>query len=65
VIVYGNDATADRAFFRDVLSAHRSTAEMAARPAEGIDGHELYLMSDDLNAKLTENSIDDSSSYSM
>jgi len=64
VIVSSNDATADRAFFRDVLgfssvdAGHDwlifalPPAEMAVHPAEGTSGHELYLMSDDLNADM-------------
>ncbi len=64
VIVYSKDPTADRAFFRDVLgfssvdAGHDwlifalPPAEMALHPAEDSVGHELYLMSDDLNADM-------------
>jgi len=64
VIVYSNDAMADRAFFRDVLgfssvdAGHDwlifalPPAEIAVHPAEGTSGHELYLMSDDLTADM-------------
>jgi hypothetical protein len=65
VIVYSMDPTADRAFFRDVLgfssvdAGHDwlifalPPAELALHPAEGNVGHELYFMSDDLNADIT------------
>jgi catechol 2,3-dioxygenase-like lactoylglutathione lyase family enzyme len=64
VIVYSRDPAADRAFFRDVLgfsfvdAGHDwlifalPPAELALHPAEGTVGHELYLMSDDLNADM-------------
>jgi catechol 2,3-dioxygenase-like lactoylglutathione lyase family enzyme len=64
VIVYSKDATADRAFFRDVLGfssvdAGRDwlifalpPAELAIHPADDSVGHELYLMSDDLEADM-------------
>ena len=64
VIVYSNDAAADRAFFRDVLgltsvdAGHDwlifalPPAELAVHPAEENAGHELYLMSDDLSADI-------------
>src|SRR5437870_9024868 len=60
VIVYSNDATADRAFFRDILGLSSvdaghdwlifalPPAELAVHPAEADDRHELYLMCDDL-----------------
>ena len=64
VIVYSNDAEADRAFFRDVLG-FRSVdaghgwlifalppAEAAFHPADSNGGHELYLMCDDLAAEI-------------
>ena len=65
VIVYSKDPTADRAFFRDVLGLSSvdagddwlifalPRAEMALHPAEDNAGHELYFMSDDLNADVT------------
>src|SRR6202165_2926439 len=64
VIVYSKDATADRAFFRDVLgfssvdAGHDwlifalPPAELALHPADDTVGHELYLMSDDLVADM-------------
>jgi catechol 2,3-dioxygenase-like lactoylglutathione lyase family enzyme len=64
VIVYSNDASADRAFFADVLgypsvdAGHGwlifalPPAELAVHPAEGDGGHELYLMCDDLGAEM-------------
>jgi len=63
VIVYSNDAAADRAFFRDALGFDSVDAghdwlifalppsEMAVHPAEGA-GHELYLLCDDLAAEI-------------
>jgi catechol 2,3-dioxygenase-like lactoylglutathione lyase family enzyme len=64
VIVYSQDATADRAFFREVLG-FRSVdaghgwlifalppAEVAVHPAEENDRHQLYLMCDDLKAEI-------------
>jgi len=64
VIVYSRDATADRAFFGDVLgfssvdAGHDwlifalPPAEAAVHPAEANVGHELYFMSDDLRAEM-------------
>jgi hypothetical protein len=64
VIVYSKDATADRAFLRDVLgfswvdAGHGwlifalPPAEVAVHPAEESVGHELYFMSDDLIADM-------------
>src|SRR5437762_9498884 len=64
VIVYSKDATADRAFFRDVLgfssvdAGHDwlifalPPAEVAVHPADENDGHELYFMCDALNAEM-------------
>jgi hypothetical protein len=60
VIVYSKDATADRAFLRDVLGLSSVDAghgwlifalppsEVAVHPAEENGRHELYLMCDDL-----------------
>ena len=65
VIVYSNDAAADRAFFRDVLgfssvdAGHEwlifalPPAEVAVHPAEGTLGHQLFFMCDDLNAEMS------------
>ena len=65
VIVYSQDATADRAFFRDVLgfssidAGHRwlilalPPAEIAVHPAEDNDRHELFLMCEDLKAEMS------------
>ena len=64
VIVFSNDAPADRAFFRDVLgyssvdAGHNwlifelPPAELAVHPAEGDLGNELYLMCEDLLAEI-------------
>jgi catechol 2,3-dioxygenase-like lactoylglutathione lyase family enzyme len=64
VIVYSKDASADRAFFRDVLeypsvdAGHDwlifrlPPAELAVHPADGEGGHELYLMCDDLRSEM-------------
>jgi catechol 2,3-dioxygenase-like lactoylglutathione lyase family enzyme len=64
VIVYSQDATADRAFFRDVLgypfvdAGHDwlifalPPAELAVHPADENAGHELFLMCDDLGAEM-------------
>jgi catechol 2,3-dioxygenase-like lactoylglutathione lyase family enzyme len=64
VIVYSQDAAADRAFFRDVLgfssvdAGHGwlifalPPAEAAVHPAENDTGHELYFMCDDLKAEI-------------
>jgi catechol 2,3-dioxygenase-like lactoylglutathione lyase family enzyme len=66
VIVYSKDATADRAFFRDVLgfasvdAGHDwlifalPPAETAFHPSEENDRHELYLMCEDLKAEMAE-----------
>ena len=61
-IVYSKDSDADRAFFRDVLDFPHVDAgggwlifglppsEVAVHPAEGNGMHELYLMTDDVEA---------------
>jgi catechol 2,3-dioxygenase-like lactoylglutathione lyase family enzyme len=63
IIVYSRDASADRAFFRDVLgypsvdAGHDwliftlPPAELAVHPADD-EGHELYLMCDDLPTQM-------------
>ena len=66
VIVYSKDATADRAFLRDILgfasvdAGHGwlifalPPAEVAVHPAEYNDRHELYFMCDDLRAEISK-----------
>ena len=66
VILYSQDAEADRAFFRDVLrypnvdAGHGwlifalPPAEVAVHPTDGPGMHELYLMCDDLTATMAE-----------
>ena len=65
VVVYSNDAMADRAFFRETLgfssvdAGHGwlifalPPAEVAVHPAEENDRHELYFMCDDLKAEIS------------
>ena len=65
VVVYSKEATADRAFFREVLgfssvdAGHGwlifalPPAEVAVHPAEENDRHELYFMCDDLKAEIS------------
>jgi len=65
VIVYSKDATADRAFLRDVLGFSSvdagdgwlifalPPAEVAVHPAEGNGRHELFLMCGDLKAEIS------------
>src|SRR5512133_3141882 len=62
-IIYSKDATADRAFLRDVLGFRHvdagdgwlifalPPAEVAVHPAEE-ERHELFLMCDDLKAEI-------------
>ena len=64
VVVYSEEATADRAFFREVLgfssvdAGHGwlifalPPAEVAVHPTEENDRHELYFMCDDLKAEM-------------
>ena len=64
VILYSRDAEADRAFLRDVLgfstvdAGHGwlifalPPAEAAVHPAEENGGHELYLLSNDLEGDI-------------
>ncbi len=64
VVVYSQDAEADRAFFRDILgfasvdAGHGwlifclPAAESAFHPAEINDRHELYLMCDNLRVEI-------------
>jgi len=65
-ILYSTNPEADRAFFRDVLAFNHvdvgggwlifalPPAEVAVHPAETHDGHELYLICDDVNAFVRE-----------
>ncbi|MCW7943449.1 extradiol dioxygenase [Streptomyces hygroscopicus] len=64
VVIYSQDAEADRAFFRDVLGwAHVDAgrgwlvfkappAELAVHPVDGEPWHELMLMCDDLDSTM-------------
>ena len=64
IVIYSEDAEADRAFFRDVLEFDNvdaghgwlifalPPAEAAFHPSEGNDVHELFLMCDDLQAAM-------------
>ncbi|HEV3235095.1 MAG TPA: extradiol dioxygenase [Candidatus Dormibacteraeota bacterium] len=66
VIVYSEDAEADRAFIRDVLGYRNvdagggwlifklPPAEVAVHPSDGPGRTELYLMCDDINATMTD-----------
>jgi catechol 2,3-dioxygenase-like lactoylglutathione lyase family enzyme len=66
VIIYSNDADADRAFFRDILRFPNvdagggwlifalPPAEVAVHPAAESGSHELYLMCDDIEATVGE-----------
>jgi hypothetical protein len=66
LIVYSNNADADRAFFRDVLNYPHVDAgdgwlifklppsEVAVHPVDGPQSHELYLMCDDVAATVDE-----------
>ena len=64
VIVYSRDAEADRAFLKDVLGFRHvdvghgwlifalPESEGAVHPAETGGSHELYLMTDDVEAEI-------------
>ncbi|MGW1894727.1 VOC family protein [Streptomyces sp. NPDC002004] len=66
VIIYSQDAEADRAFIRDTLGFpgvdagggwlifKLPPAEVAVHPADGEPKHELYLMCDDVESQLGE-----------
>jgi catechol 2,3-dioxygenase-like lactoylglutathione lyase family enzyme len=66
VILYSKDATADRAFFRDILGFSSvdagdgwlifalPPAEAAVHPAEGSAGNEFFLMCTDLKAEMSK-----------
>ena len=61
---YSKDAAADRAFFRDVLGLSHvdagegwlifalPPAEAAVHPGAPDEGHELYLLTDDVHAEI-------------
>jgi hypothetical protein len=65
VVVYSKDATADRAFFREVLATSfvdaghgwlifaLPPAELAVHPAEEHACDELYFMCDDLKSEIS------------
>lgn len=65
-IIYSRDAEADRAFLRDILGlphvdAGRGwlifglpPAEVAVHPADGTERHELYFMTDNVEAFVAE-----------
>jgi len=65
-VIYSTNAEADRAFLRDVLKLPNveagggylifglPPAEVAVHPADKNDGHELYLMCDDVEALIAE-----------
>lgn len=66
VIIYSNDAEADRAFIRDVLGFPHvdagagwlifrlPPAEIAVHPTDGEPRHEFYLMCPDIEAALAK-----------
>jgi len=66
VILYSNDAEADRVFIRDVLGFagvdagggwlifKLPPAEIAVHPTDGLGKHECYLMCDDLEKTLAD-----------
>jgi catechol 2,3-dioxygenase-like lactoylglutathione lyase family enzyme len=66
VIIYSNDAEADRAFFRDTLQFPGvdagggwlifalPPAEVAVHPAAESDSHELYLMCDNIEVAVRD-----------
>jgi hypothetical protein len=65
-IIYSVNSDADRAFLRDVLKLPSvdvgggwlifglPPAEVAVHPGDANDGHELYLMCDDIEAVIAE-----------
>ena len=66
VILYSNDADADRAFLQEVLGLDHvdaghgwlifglPPAEVAVHPTDGPPKHELYFMCDDIEAQLAD-----------
>jgi hypothetical protein len=65
-VIYSTNADADRVFLRDVLKLPNveagggylifglPPAEVAVHPSDKNDGHELYLMCDDVEALIAE-----------
>lgn len=65
-IIYSKDADADRAFLRDVLGFNGVDAggdwlifalppsEAAVHPSDENDKHELYLLTDNVDAEITK-----------
>ena len=65
-IIYSKDSDADRGFLRDVLGLPHvdvgrgwlifalPPSEVAVHPADGRERHELYLMTDDVEAFVAE-----------
>jgi hypothetical protein len=66
IIIYSNNADADRAFLRDVLKLSHvdvgggwlifalPPSEVAVHPADKAEHHELYLMCDSIDAFIAE-----------
>lgn len=66
IILYSNNAEADRVFIRDVLGLagvdagngwlifKLPPAEIAVHPTDGLDKHEFYLMCDNIEKTITE-----------
>jgi catechol 2,3-dioxygenase-like lactoylglutathione lyase family enzyme len=66
VVVFSNDAEADRDFFAEVLGFPHvdagggwrifalPPAEVAMHPADGATSHELYFMCDDIEATMAD-----------
>lgn len=66
LMIFSKNAEADRAFLRDVLEIKNIDAgggwlifampptELGVHPSEKNDVHEIYLMTDDLNAELAK-----------
>jgi len=65
-IIYSKDPEADRRFFRDILKLTNvdvghgwlifglPPSEVAVHPADANEGHEFYLIVDDVNAFVAE-----------
>ena len=66
IILFSSDPEADRAFFADVLEQPNvdagggwlifklPPAELAMHPSDGMPGHQLYFMCDDVEATMQE-----------